>query len=234
MIARIFVRSPPPLLKLWSTKGPAAQKIGALFKFVAVITIVKIVLGFFESVLTVTLIVRQVDEVDDERAGRVEPLALQISSLDPTLRIWLEKLGFTTDEDVQKLAKACNGSVRLGLLVLSKNPPTRNQARQQEDSRLTDKTPRHHCPDTLDPVRILLKEAPGEEDATTRSLSPGESNLVEESTSIEAANQVSFLRSLAWRGRESWFLLFHERMRMSAKDGKIANDGPGQDFATFE
>ncbi|KAJ5172979.1 hypothetical protein N7492_005572 [Penicillium capsulatum] len=197
-IDRIFVRSPPPpppLLKLWSTQGPAAQKIGALFKFVAAITSVKIFPGFFESALTVSLIVRG---VDDERAGRVDPLALQISSLDPTLRIWLEKLGFTTDEDVQKLAKACNESVKLGLLVLSKILPRKSRLHSK---RIPDSLIRRRgtiAPGTLDQVRLLLKETqrsrfclPDEEDATTRSLSPDESDLVEESTLIETKTQGS-------------------------------------------
>ncbi|KAJ5832017.1 hypothetical protein N7474_000328 [Penicillium riverlandense] len=129
-IERLFVRSPAPLVELWSCKGQAAQRINALFQFVAAVTNAKLFPAFFESALTVELIVRG---WDDERAKRIEPLTPQLDMINPILRIWLEKLGFTKDDDIQRLAECCKdteccaGSLRYGLLVLSKVLPRRQR-----------------------------------------------------------------------------------------------------------
>ncbi|KAJ5720920.1 uncharacterized protein N7483_008854 [Penicillium malachiteum] len=96
-IERIFVRSHAPLVRMWASKGMAAQKLGALFRFVNSIIGLKLFAAFYQSALTLLLIIRG---WDDERSGNAQPLSPEMEKLDPTLRIWLSRLGFTKDGDI--------------------------------------------------------------------------------------------------------------------------------------
>ncbi|KAJ5207450.1 hypothetical protein N7491_001920 [Penicillium cf. griseofulvum] len=147
-IERIFVRSPTTLIKLWSNKGSTAVKIDLLFRFVSAVSNTRLYTTFYESALTVALVIRG---WDDERSERVDPLEPELENVNPTLRIWLERLGFREDENVRRLAECTAGSLRLGLLVLLKvllrAPPGSKTRRIGVIS-----------PETMEKVRLLLKD----------------------------------------------------------------------------
>jgi hypothetical protein len=154
-IERIFVKSPAPLTKLWSNKGPTAVSIGALFRFVAAVTNVKLFPAFYQSALTLALIIRG---LDDERRKRIEPLTPELEKINPTLRIWLEKLGFKRNDDIQRLTGYAEGSLRLGLLILSKILPRQ----PSQHSRLVPQSRIRRrgviSPQVIANVRTLFKE----------------------------------------------------------------------------
>ncbi|KAJ5972114.1 uncharacterized protein N7479_002032 [Penicillium vulpinum] len=155
-IERIFVRSPAPLIKLWSNKGSAAVKIDVLFRFVSAVSSTRLSTTFYESALTVALVIRG---WDDERSQRIDPLELELGKVNPTLRIWLERLGFREDNHVRRLAECTSGSLRLGLLVLLKvlpRAPPGVGPRKIPQS----KTRRRGVisPETMQKVRLLLKD----------------------------------------------------------------------------
>ncbi|CAG8101590.1 unnamed protein product [Penicillium olsonii] len=114
-IERIFVRSPAPLIKLWSNKGSAAVKISTLFRFVSAVSQIKLSTSFYESALTVALVIRG---WDDERSGRINPLSPELEKINLTLRIWLGRSGFQEDDDLRSLSESAGGSLRLGMLIL--------------------------------------------------------------------------------------------------------------------
>lgn len=155
-IERIFVRSPPPLVRMWSSKGLAVQKLGALFRFVGAITSLKLSPAFYQSALTLVLIIRG---WDDEDSGHVQPLSPDMDKLDPTLKIWLARLGFSNNEELRRLAQCSAGSVRLGLLALTY--AVRDQIESSGGKRILSSRPRRRgrIPrETLQNVRCLLKE----------------------------------------------------------------------------
>ncbi|KAJ5728487.1 hypothetical protein N7493_004817 [Penicillium malachiteum] len=158
-IERMFVRSPAPLVRMWASKGLAAQELGALFRFVNSIIGLKLFPAFYQSTLTLLLIIRG---WDDGRSGNAQPLSPEMEKLDPTLKIWLSRLGFTKDRDILRLTQYSGGSVRFGLLALThavRQQAGRNggsggqripRSRQQNRGAI----PR----ETMQGVRSLLKE----------------------------------------------------------------------------
>ncbi|KAJ5862128.1 hypothetical protein N7455_006196 [Penicillium solitum] len=136
-IERIFVRSPAPLITLWWNKGPAAVKIST-----------------FSGLLALVL-----RGWDDERSKRIDPLKPELVNINPTLRIWLERLGFKEDYDVCRLAECTAGSLRLGFLVLLKALP---RAQKGKGPR---KVPQSKIRrrgvitlETMEKVRLLLRD----------------------------------------------------------------------------
>ncbi|CAI7584214.1 unnamed protein product [Penicillium palitans] len=200
-IERIFVRSPAPLITLWSNKGPAAVKISTLFRFVSAASDIKLSTTFYESALTVALVLRG---WDDERSKRIDPLEPELVKINPTLRIWLERLGFKEDDDVRRLAECTAGSLRLGFLVLLKALP---RAQRGKGPR---KVPQSKIrrrgvitSETMEKVRLLLREVQekltsvpetkgGEVVKPTDPLASSEDTiLVDEDLIIEAVEQGS-------------------------------------------
>ncbi|CAG8385922.1 unnamed protein product [Penicillium salamii] len=152
---RIFVRSPAPLLKLWSNKGPASVRIGTLFRFVSAITNTRLSTTFFESALTVALIIRG---WDDERFKRIEPLQPELEKINPALRIWLERLGFREDDHVRRLTEYASGSLRLGLLVLMNMLPRKARGEPRKIPQSKEKRRGVVSEQTKMNVRSLLEE----------------------------------------------------------------------------
>jgi hypothetical protein len=154
-IERIFVKSPAPLTKLWSNKGPTAVSIGAMSRFVAGVMDVKLFPTFDQSALTIALIIRG---LHDERGKRIEPLTPKLEKINPTLRIWLENLGFKRDVDIERLAGHAEGSLRLGLLVLSKILPRQPSQRSRRVPQSNIRRRGVISPEIMANVRMLLKE----------------------------------------------------------------------------
>ncbi|KAJ9490589.1 hypothetical protein VN97_g2662 [Penicillium thymicola] len=194
-IERIFVRSPAPLVKLWSNKGSTAVNIGVLFRFVSAISNTRLSATFYESALTVALVIRG---WDDERSEKIEPLEPELEKVNLNLRIWLERLGFNEDDDVRRLAE-CTGSLRLGLLVLLKilpRAPPGVGPRKVPQS----KTRRRGVisPETMQKVRLLLKDVQKELTPVPKTeggnvvkssdtlVSPEDTTLVDEDLIMEA------------------------------------------------
>ncbi|KAG2412796.1 hypothetical protein HFD88_010353 [Aspergillus terreus] len=130
--------------------------MNALFRFVSAITGIELAPGFYQAALTTALIIRG---WDDERSGRIEKLSAELDNIDPTLRLWVERLGFTADEDIQRLVRSAGGSLRYGFLVLSlvlPKQPRRHGGRRIPDSR---ERRRNVVPkDILNNVRALVHE----------------------------------------------------------------------------
>ncbi|KAJ0416557.1 hypothetical protein BJY00DRAFT_316803 [Aspergillus carlsbadensis] len=120
-------------------------------------TNLKIYPTFYESAVSLTLVVRG---LDNERKGRI----CQASPVDlePLIRTWLADKGFKTDEDLLRLAEA-TGSLRYGIFVLSLTLPRRKGKetlpRKVSASRTKqrDVVPR----EILDKVRLLREEICG-------------------------------------------------------------------------
>ncbi|KAJ5151941.1 hypothetical protein N7492_010236 [Penicillium capsulatum] len=113
-ILRLFIQSPSPLTKLWSSDGRVAYQITSLFRFLSGIIDVKIRSSFFESSLVVALIVR---EWHEEKLGKKPPVSPE--DLDPILKLWLAERGFVSDRDLESLAEAANGSLRRAAKVMA-------------------------------------------------------------------------------------------------------------------
>lgn len=115
-IKHIFIRSPALLVKLWTNQGPLAQKIAVLFRLVAAITNLNLHPSFYQSAITVALLVRG---WSGEKNQELQPLEPDFDGIDPSLVIWLKKHGFTENGDIRRLADCAGGSLRLGMLALN-------------------------------------------------------------------------------------------------------------------
>ncbi|RAK92466.1 hypothetical protein BO79DRAFT_277284 [Aspergillus costaricaensis CBS 115574] len=113
-INRTFIRSPAPLGGLWATKSREACQLGTLFRFVSDITGTKLRQGFYESAVSLALIIRNWDDENNKKIEKIAP-----ANLEPLLQAWLAKNGFETEEQIRRLEQSAGGSLRYGLLVLS-------------------------------------------------------------------------------------------------------------------
>lgn len=156
-IQRIFVRSPAPLFKLWANKGLIAQKVGVLFRFIMALTNLKLYPAFYQSALTVALLIRGWDAEKDQK---MQPLVPNFDSIDPTLVIWLNKLGFTENEDIRRLADCTGGSLRLGMLALNHALPRkpRSGRRCVPQSKSSHRRREVITSEEMGNIRALLKE----------------------------------------------------------------------------
>jgi hypothetical protein len=113
-IKRLFIRSRQPLSRLWATQGRQAFDLTNVFRFSSTMMGIKIFGGFYESALSVSLIVRKWTDERDNGLPRAKP-----ADLEPILKVWLANRSFQSDEDLDRLTKAAGGSLRYGVLVLS-------------------------------------------------------------------------------------------------------------------
>ncbi|KAJ6185786.1 hypothetical protein N7519_007087 [Penicillium mononematosum] len=113
-IKRLFIRSRQPLSRLWATQGRQAFDLTNVFRFSSIMMDIKIFGGFYESALSVSLIVRKWTDERDNGLPRAKP-----ADLEPILKVWLANRSFQSHEDLDRLTKAAGGSLRYGVLVLS-------------------------------------------------------------------------------------------------------------------
>ncbi|KUM62486.1 hypothetical protein ACN42_g4619 [Penicillium freii] len=113
-IKRLFIRSRQPLSRLWSSHGRQAFDLTNIFRFVSSMMGIKIFAGFYESALSLSLIVRKWTDERDNDLPKV-----QTPDLEPILKAWLANKSFQSNEDLARLTKAAGGSLRYGILVLS-------------------------------------------------------------------------------------------------------------------
>lgn len=153
-IRRLFIRSPAPVTSLWASNGAEAYRLTTLFRFVDTLARISISPNFYESALTLALIVRK---WNDESKGRIEKATP--ATLEPTLQTWLARKGFTTLEHLERLEEAGGGSLRYGMLILLHAVPRRKDGRGQK--RIPES--KKHRQDViekklLEKVRSLFKE----------------------------------------------------------------------------
>lgn len=153
-ILRIFIRAPKPLSGLWASHSRQAFDLTNVFRFVSNMTNTRMFSSFYESALSVSLIVRKWADERDHGLPKACP-----TDLEPTIKIWLAGKGFRSDEDLQRLAMAAGGSLRYGILILSHVLPKRK--RDHSSQRLPrSKVDRRGVlpPDILANIRSLWQE----------------------------------------------------------------------------
>jgi hypothetical protein len=164
-IKRLFIRSPEPLSKLWASHGRQAFDLTNIFRFVSIMIGINIFAPFYESALSLSLIIRRWSDERDRGHPKVQP-----PDLEPILKTWLENKSFRNREDLDRLIEAADGSLRYGILVLGlilpnerHSNPVRRIYQSLERRRYV--VPRH----IIENVKSLWKELSGQSDAPLRN-----------------------------------------------------------------
>jgi hypothetical protein len=160
-IRRLFIRSRQPLSRLCATQGRQAFDLTNVFRFSSIMMDIKIFGGFYESALSVSLIVRKWADERDNGLPRAKP-----ADLEPILKVWLANRSFQSHEDLDRLTKAAGGSLRYGVLVLSliqpkEKHPTRVRRILPSIQRRRGAIPRQ----VIDDVKSLWTELAGQSGA---------------------------------------------------------------------
>ncbi|OJZ80498.1 hypothetical protein ASPFODRAFT_65877 [Aspergillus luchuensis CBS 106.47] len=100
--------------QVWLDIEEEACQLGTLFRFVSDITGTKLRQGFYESAVSLALIIRNWNDGNNKKFEKIAP-----ANLEPLLQAWLAKNGFETEEQIRRLEQSAGGSLRYGLLVLS-------------------------------------------------------------------------------------------------------------------
>jgi hypothetical protein len=111
----MFIESPEPFPVLLSSDWRKAMKLGGFFKIAVATTNIKVVAYHFESCSFSTKVLKK---LWSERSNRdIQPWTPE--NLDPVVRHYLQRRGFTTTEELEQLQRTnSDGSLTRALVVL--------------------------------------------------------------------------------------------------------------------
>lgn len=172
-VLRILIRAPKPLSGLWASHAREAFDLTNVFRFVSNMTKTRMFSSFYESALSVSLIVRKWADERDHGLPKACP-----ADLEPTLKTWLVGKGFQSDEDLERLTRAAGGSLRYGILVLSNLlPKTKYSYPCQRIPRSSVERRGVVPPDILASVRSLWEELSAQAKTTLIPIEDLDENL---------------------------------------------------------
>ncbi|OQE90389.1 hypothetical protein PENNAL_c0012G00165 [Penicillium nalgiovense] len=184
-IKRLFIRSRQPLSRLWATQGRQAFDLTNIFRFSSIMMDIKIFGGFYESALSVSLIVRKWTDERDNGLPRAKP-----ADLEPILKVWLANRSFQSHEDLDRLTKAAGGSLRYGVLVLSLIQPKEKHSTRVRRILPSIQRRRGAIPrQVIDDVKLLWTELAGESGAGQSGAPSEEADDVDEDDIEKAAEE---------------------------------------------
>lgn len=120
-----------PLIALWANNWPQAQKISELFLFAAAITHTSRIHSCYSA--STLVCTRLIWLYDGERQGGAK---MTLETLEPNVREWLFRRGFTSDEDIRRLEKFGDSLVHSLLMIMCLLPSCPPEFKGSQHKRL--------------------------------------------------------------------------------------------------